>query len=619
MHLCRISLVSIAALSHATQAQSTPSAVRGVDPQLAAKYVSNSKGTFVCLDGSAEIPFGRVNDDYCDCPDGSDEPGTSACNNGSFYCQNHGHIPARIPSLRVNDGVCDPQCCDGSDEWETGLCADVCEDVGRQHRQKMDAQRGAETRGARRRAELAEEAQGMRLGKEREWAEKTEALKRVEAELSAAETEKLALEESQRVVAESRRESQRQALYDEHLPELVALRRHVSAELHRWRAHRDSLVLLLRSVRASHNPEFNDQAVAQAISAYAEFVDTHSDAESAALAHANEDAADRHERERLIDEGGSKQDDVDYEACRKALDSLESERRAVEDDVSTLVALLEELRAGYNKNYHDLAVKAAVGGLGELELVREKDLAELATLAENVGIDGVRMRAAEAQSKIAAVLSDSEGNGDGDGDGDGESAQEADGESLDQQVADARTLFWDLQSEKNTLSSAVSNLRELLDKDLGPGDIYLPLNDKCFSLDAGEYTYEVCLLDRATQISNKDKSRQSLGSFSGFGELSATGEDYAVHKYLQGTKCWNGPHRSLTASFTCAEEIAVLAVTEPEKCEYHARMTGPFACPVDDQDTGLEQAQEQKAKGIPPMTDAAEGQTTGAAARHDEL
>jgi protein kinase C substrate 80K-H len=47
---------------------------------------------FHCRDGSAEIPIQHVNDDYCDCIDGSDEPGTSACNSGSFYCINNGHV-----------------------------------------------------------------------------------------------------------------------------------------------------------------------------------------------------------------------------------------------------------------------------------------------------------------------------------------------------------------------------------------------------------------------------------------------------------------------------------------------------------------------------------------------
>ena len=57
----------------AQQAAAAPS-LRGVNPEFAAKY-SGANGVFECLDGSKTIPFARVNDDYCDCADGSDEPG----------------------------------------------------------------------------------------------------------------------------------------------------------------------------------------------------------------------------------------------------------------------------------------------------------------------------------------------------------------------------------------------------------------------------------------------------------------------------------------------------------------------------------------------------------------
>lgn len=40
---------------------------------------------FTCLDGSRTIPFDRVNDDYCDCQDGSDEPGAYILLAGDSY------------------------------------------------------------------------------------------------------------------------------------------------------------------------------------------------------------------------------------------------------------------------------------------------------------------------------------------------------------------------------------------------------------------------------------------------------------------------------------------------------------------------------------------------------
>ena len=97
-------------------------AIRGVEPSELSYYKTGRY--FKCIDQSLNVPFTHVNDDYCDCPDGSDEPGTSACSNFHFYCPNPGVKPKIITSSRVNDRVCD--CCDGSDEWQTGVCNNTC-------------------------------------------------------------------------------------------------------------------------------------------------------------------------------------------------------------------------------------------------------------------------------------------------------------------------------------------------------------------------------------------------------------------------------------------------------------------------------------------------------------
>ncbi|GIX98106.1 glucosidase 2 subunit beta [Caerostris darwini] len=121
---------------------------------------------FHCLDGSGQFPFHFVNDDFCDCEDGSDEPGTAACKNGVFSCLNHGHVSLNLPSSRVNDGICD--CCDSSDEYRSSAdCFNNCKELGEAALEAARAVREKFLKGADIRSEY------IRLGKEKKHEYKT--------------------------------------------------------------------------------------------------------------------------------------------------------------------------------------------------------------------------------------------------------------------------------------------------------------------------------------------------------------------------------------------------------------------------------------------------------------
>ncbi|KAK6058790.1 hypothetical protein COOONC_03635 [Cooperia oncophora] len=136
---------------------------RGVPYNRGALYKKSFE--FICLDGSKSILYDQVNDDYCDCPDGSDEPGTSACPNGKFHCANKGHKAADIPSSRVNDRICD--CCDGSDEYSGAVeCPNICDELGRSAREESKRLAEIARKGFATRKQLAEEGQKLRVSRE---------------------------------------------------------------------------------------------------------------------------------------------------------------------------------------------------------------------------------------------------------------------------------------------------------------------------------------------------------------------------------------------------------------------------------------------------------------------
>uniref|UniRef100_A0A3B3WZ25 EF-hand domain-containing protein n=1 Tax=Poecilia mexicana TaxID=48701 RepID=A0A3B3WZ25_9TELE len=148
------------------------------------KRFYRERKSFLCIDGSKMIPFEQVNDDYCDCADGSDEPGTSACPRGRFYCTNLGFRPHYIPSSRVNDGICD--CCDASDEYNShARCQNTCWNLGQKERAYVEGQMKTLDEGLRLKQQLIEE--GVLL-----WREKQAQLRELQR---AAEDLQIKLEE----------------------------------------------------------------------------------------------------------------------------------------------------------------------------------------------------------------------------------------------------------------------------------------------------------------------------------------------------------------------------------------------------------------------------------------
>lgn len=239
--------------------------VRGVAPQQSALYEPDADGMFRCIEAPhIRIPFERVNDDYCDCPDGSDEPGTSACEAGMFYCVGSDKF---ISSRFVDDGVCDYEiCCDGSDE-SSGLCEDRCAEY-----RAREAEKAAHAQ------ELLAVGRGIRSEYEQEAAKRRDELLR-----RAGQLQELIDEVSTRL-KETKAEYQ-VAVEEDGLNSdagsvqaLATLRRTLVAAEHDIERLRNELQSALdansalnaafQTMETEYNPNFNDPAVKEALRAW---------------------------------------------------------------------------------------------------------------------------------------------------------------------------------------------------------------------------------------------------------------------------------------------------------------------------------------------------------------
>ena len=120
-------------------------------------------------------------------------------------------------------------------------------------------------------------------------------------------------------------------------------------------------------------------------------------------------------------------------------------------------------------------------------------------------------------------------------------------------------------------------------------DVFRALKGQCISKDSGEYTYELCWLDKTKQKSKKGGSQTIMGSFVSIdkiivddelppdGKGLGSGERVAL-RYENGQHCWNGPNRSTLVVLACAEKDELWKITEEEKCVYRMEVGTPAVC-----------------------------------------
>ncbi|TPX32453.1 hypothetical protein SmJEL517_g04457 [Synchytrium microbalum] len=517
---------------------------------------------FLCLDKSAMIPFTSVNDDFCDCLDGSDEPGTSACDNGRFYCQNTGHIPSVIPSSKVNDGVCDPECCSGEDEWNSSVkCPDTCKQAGDVYRKQMEAQESIHKEGARQRREY------IKFGKKSKASRLVE-IKKLEAELKkdAVTLEHLRVaKETAEKADELKQEAEKPV--DHTCPTRLEECEKSYSEV------TDKIKLLI---------EEGNQGFAN--------MGDDSKSKCAPLMDKIRDIQDTLEGEVIEEsEGGSES---------AAAESVESEvippSEHIEEPVGTATPVEQGAPtvAAFIPPVVVPTINPRVGGLPEAVITPpnaeqpkpkihpcdDYDASFTAclvtTISDNVIGMGIAMKSPltwrgwRSLKRSYAKLSGRA------------SSEPLDFAQLSADVEKARSKYLDFERAKNEKQQKLDELKKKRDIDFGPAGEWEKLYKTCFVGDAAEYKYEICILDKVVQ--KQGGMNTDLGHFTRWGgrdESSTPGAlKYTRMMFENGVMCWNGPARSMEVFIECGKENVVLTASEPSKCEYTMKIQSPAAC-----------------------------------------
>jgi protein kinase C substrate 80K-H len=146
--------------------------------------------------------------------------------------------------------------------------------------------------------------------------------------------------------------------------------------------------------------------------------------------------------------------------------------------------------------------------------------------------------------------------------------------ALIDQANSAKNLLHETETKLRSTEDEISSNQKKLDYDVGPNFEYTSLIDHCFEFDDREYIYKLCPFDRTVQKSKSNNQETSIGRWSSWDDE----KKYAIMKFENGQNCWNGPDRSTKVYLTCGSDNKLIAVSEPNRCEYEFKFETPCAC-----------------------------------------
>ncbi|PFH50340.1 hypothetical protein AMATHDRAFT_193421 [Amanita thiersii Skay4041] len=532
----------------------------GVRPDLLPKYVPLKSNTWRCLDGSKEIAWNAVNNDFCDCPDGSDEPGTSACANGVFYCHNTGHIGASIPSSRVNDGLCEPECCDGSDE-RPGVCRNTCKEIGDAFRKKREEELRIQRTGSKIRSTYIAFAQKEKKRLEKELDALSDQLEDQEKEVERLRGKWLArihaypmttflkdiAQRAESLTAAAIQLRKQSPLYENLMKHFYALKS-LQREYKKLQTREKALGDILDTLRITYNPNYQDMAVLEAVRGWEQL---------AQLPHIND--VGKGDGEVTSDEQSSETEEATEE--EEVLEEGMWSSMDLELNLDPLLATdYESLLLAHDEHMDSSAETSALFNIAhyipDAFISQFEDLKEtFVSWLQKFGIIPAQSRPASDSSRAHQALTAAEN---------------------------------ELKKIQNQHDTGEDEYTKLTEKNyFGTRGEWKKLDGTCLETTSGEYIYEVCLFKEAKQKPVNGGATYSLGKFSSWNPNAQPGEPayYQKQMYKHGARCWNGPERNVVLVLSCGTENKISSVVELEKCEYQITGTSPALClPVEGDD-----------------------------------